>query len=68
VIRRKAPPVRRDKVLHLLQLGMVQTDEADKDIDSPEFDQAKANYGAAANEATQAELRAANDALKRHGY
>jgi hypothetical protein len=60
--------VRRDQVLRLIKLGMEETDAADRDIDSPEFQQAKERQAAEASVSTQAELRAAYDALKRHGY
>lgn len=64
----KPEPVRRDQVLRLISLGMRETDAADRDIDSPEFDRAKTAYDIAASSATPAEVRAAHRALKRHGY
>ncbi|WP_055480865.1 hypothetical protein [Sphaerimonospora mesophila] len=65
------PPVRRDQVLRLIKLGMEETDAADRDIDeidSPLFNAAKARMDAELNRSTQAEINAAYDALKRHGY
>lgn len=59
---------RRTEVLRLINLGMAETDAADRDIDSPQFDQAKARFDDALATATQAEKTAAFDALKRHGY
>lgn len=61
-------PVRRDVVLNLTRLGMVETDAADRDIDSPDFDDAKARFERAARNATPAETAAAYEALRRHGY
>ncbi|PZF88573.1 hypothetical protein [Micromonospora deserti] len=66
--QRDPEPVRRDKVMRLIQLGMAETDAADRDIDSPTFDKAKATFNAAKDRCTKAELAAAYDALRRHGY
>ncbi|MFI7025251.1 hypothetical protein ACIBMZ_21305 [Micromonospora sp. NPDC049900] len=54
--------------MKLISLGMKETDAADRDIDSPEFDSAKAAFETAMGKATPAEKAAAYDALKRHGY
>ncbi|MGN9803446.1 hypothetical protein [Micromonospora sp. L32] len=62
------PPVRKDQVMRLIKLGMAETDAADRDIDSPVFDKAKAALDAASRNATKAEQKAAYDALRRHGY
>lgn len=62
------PPVRRDQVRELLNLGMKETDAADRDINSAAFQKAKAAYDRVAKKATPAELRAAHAALNRHGY
>jgi hypothetical protein len=61
-------PVRRDQVLKLVKLGMRETDAADRDIDSQAFDQAKIALDGAYGKATKAEIRAAHEALRRHGY
>lgn len=66
--KKTEPAVRRDKVMRLLDLGMKETDAADRDIDSKEFARAKAALEAEMGNCTQAELRAAHSALKRHGY
>ncbi|WP_207914608.1 hypothetical protein [Micromonospora sp. KC213] len=66
--RSESEPVRKDKVMRLVKLGMAETDAADRDIDSPAFDKAKAAYEAAMDGCTKAELSAAYEALKRHGY
>lgn len=67
--KKQAPePVRRDEVLKLIKLGMRETDAADRDIHSPDFDRAKAKYDAAVLKSTLAERRAAHEALRRHGY
>lgn len=65
---RAQEPVRRDQVRQLISLGMCETDAADRDTGSPEFRAAKDAYDAAAALSTQAELHAAHDALRRHGY
>lgn len=65
------PPVRNDQVRRLLKLGMEETDAADRDINepgSPKFNRAKARMDAEMRKSTQAEIRAAHEALKRHGY
>lgn len=64
----KPEPVRRDTVTNLIRLGMVETDAADRDIDSPDFDAAKARFEQAMRDATPAEKTAAYDALRLHGY
>lgn len=68
----KPEPVRNDKVRELLKLGMKETDAGDRhlfdDETGAEFQQAKAAYSKAASDATPAELRAAHEAMKRHGY
>ncbi|MEV0214354.1 hypothetical protein [Micromonospora sp. NPDC050695] len=61
-------PVRRDTVMNLIKLGMAETDAADRDIDSTDFDQAKERFELAMRDATPAETTAAFDALRRHGY
>ncbi|MFG3704741.1 hypothetical protein ACGF7U_08420 [Micromonospora sp. NPDC047670] len=66
--RSEAEPVRKEQVLRLISLGMRETDAADRDIDGPEFDEAKAVFEAALGKSTQAEKNAAIDALRRHGY
>ncbi|MEU7934534.1 MULTISPECIES: hypothetical protein [Micromonospora] len=66
--KRDAQPVRKDRVMRLITLGMRETDAADRDIDGPEFDQAKGAFEAALRESTWAERQAAIDALRRHGY
>lgn len=63
-----SPPVRNDVVRDLLKLGMKETDAADRDIESKAFDDAKRAFDKRASQATQAELRAAHEALQRHGY
>ena len=62
------PPVRNDKVRELLKLGMKETDAADRSVSGADFKRAKAAYDAAAAKSTKAELRAAHEALRRHGY
>lgn len=64
------PPVRRDQVLRLIKLGMQETDAADQyiDDDPPKFRKARDRMNAECNKSTQAEIRAAYVALKRHGY
>ncbi|MEV5211276.1 hypothetical protein AB0K35_27770 [Micromonospora sp. NPDC053740] len=64
----KPAPVDRTKVTNLIKLGMDETDAADRDIDSPEFDVAKVKFERAMRSATPADQAAACDALKRHGY
>jgi len=69
--RRREPepePVRRDAVLRLVRLHMIETEEAERDIDSKRFELAQAARNAAAEQCTRAELAAAMDAIKRHGY
>ncbi|MEU4640807.1 hypothetical protein [Micromonospora sp. NPDC023814] len=67
--RKPAPGrVRKNHVLRLINLGMAETDAADRDIDGPDFARAKARFDEAVNEATQAEMSAAFDALRRNGY
>lgn len=61
-------PVNRDVVRSLLKLGMAETDAADRDIDSPEFDAAKARFDRAFRDAAPADQAAAYEALRRHGY
>ncbi|MEU8362297.1 hypothetical protein AB0C27_40395 [Nonomuraea sp. NPDC048882] len=64
-------PVRHDQIMRLIKLGMEETDAADRDIDetpSPLFDAAKARMDAELLKSTKAEIRAAYDALNRHGY
>jgi len=65
----KPEPVRKDKVMKMIKLGMAETDAADRyDCEGPQWDRAKAARDAAYRTATQAEMRAAHEALKRHGY
>lgn len=64
----KSQPVDRDTVLNLIKLGMVETDAADRDIDSPEFDQAKARFEQALGDGIPEDKAAAFDALRLHGY
>ncbi|WP_431937354.1 hypothetical protein [Micromonospora sp. RP3T] len=66
--RSESEPVRRDQVMKLINLGMKETDAADRDIDSPEFDRARDAFNSALGNATPAEKDAVFDALKRHGY
>lgn len=47
---------------------MTETDAADRDIDSPEFDAAKSRFERAFRSAAPADQAAAYEALKRHGY
>ncbi|MFG3557421.1 hypothetical protein ACGGAQ_23845 [Micromonospora sp. NPDC047557] len=54
--------------MRLIKLGMDETDAADRDIDGPGFDKAKNAFDAAKDGCTKAELTAAYDALRRHGY
>lgn len=61
-------PINRDVVRNLLKLGMAETDAADRDIDSPEFDAAKSKFERAMRSAAPADQAAAYEALKRHGY
>ncbi|MEU8327132.1 hypothetical protein ACGFH8_11870 [Micromonospora sp. NPDC049175] len=63
-----APPINRDVVRNLLKLGMAETDAADRDIDSPEFDAAKTKFERAFRAAAPADQTAAYEALRRHGY
>jgi len=63
-----ATPINRDAVRNLLKLGMAETDAADRDIDSPEFDAAKVKFERALRAAAPADQAAAYEALKRHGY
>ncbi|MFI5931268.1 hypothetical protein [Actinoplanes sp. NPDC051494] len=60
--------VRADAVRDLIKLGMRETDAADRDIHSKEFDAAKNAYDLRTRTATKAELTAAHEALRRHGY
>jgi|HubBroStandDraft_4_1064222.scaffolds.fasta_scaffold988686_1 hypothetical protein len=62
-----APPVRRAQVLKLTALVMAESD-ADRDDDTPEWRQAKGRLEAAIRNSSQAEVRAAFEAAKRHGY
>ncbi|MBM0235436.1 hypothetical protein JNW91_28840 [Micromonospora sp. STR1_7] len=67
--RKPAPaPINRDVVRNLLKLGMAETDAAERDIDSLEFDAAKVKFERALRAATPADQAAAYEALKRHGY
>ena len=66
--KKTEPVVRRDKVRILLKLGMEETDAADRGVDTKEFARAKAALEKEMGNCTQAELRAAHAALKRHGY
>lgn len=66
--KKDEPVVRRDKVRNLLKLGMAETDAADRGVDSPEFARAKSALEKEMGQCTQAELRAAHEALRRHGY
>lgn len=63
-----SPPVDNNRVRNLLKLGMKETEAADRDVDSPEFQQAKAAFDAELGKATPAEKAKAFDALQRHGY
>jgi hypothetical protein len=63
-----APPVRNDKVRELLKLGMKETDAADRSVRSADFRRAKDALDQASQSASKAELQAAHDALRRHGY
>lgn len=60
--------MRREQVRELLKRGMKETDAADRSTTSAEFKRAKAAYERAAKDSTKAELKAAHDALRRHGY
>ena len=67
------PAVRKDQVLKLLNLYMRMEQAIDKlDPDerptSPEFKRAKAQLNAAERTSTKAELRAASEAARRHGF
>ncbi|MEV4662517.1 hypothetical protein AB0J85_11240 [Micromonospora echinofusca] len=66
--RSESEPVRKDQVLRLISLGMRETDTADRDINSKAFDNAKDAFDTVLGKSTQAEKKAAFDALKRHGY
>ncbi|MEU0516659.1 hypothetical protein [Streptosporangium sp. NPDC006007] len=66
--KQPAPPVRRDRVMKLIKLGMDQTDAGDRDLDSRDFEAARDAFNALILQSTQAEVIAAYDALKRHGY
>lgn len=66
--RQPEPPVRRDQVLNLIKLGMKETDEAERDIDSKRFEHARDEYDRAMKNATPAERKAAIEAKRRHGY
>ncbi|NBE80285.1 hypothetical protein [Micromonospora rubida] len=63
-----APAADRRTVMNLVKLGMAETDAADRDIDSPEFDAAKVRFERALRQAPPAEQAAAVNALRRHGY
>ncbi len=65
---KKPEPVRRDQVRDLIKLGMRETDAADRSTSSKAFRDAKGAYDKAAGKSTQAELHAAHEALRRHGY
>lgn len=60
-----APPPRRGKVMELLSASMAA---ADLDIDAPGFDAALRRYEEARKGATPAEIDAAHEAARRHGY
>jgi hypothetical protein len=60
--------VRPDQVLKLVNLGMRETDAADRDIDSKDFQQAKEAFDNALRDSTLAEKTKAFDALRRHAY
>lgn len=61
--------VRPEQVMRLIRLGMRETDAADLiDHDAGPFERAKAELDAVKARSTQSELRAAADALRRHGY
>jgi hypothetical protein len=67
------PAVRKDQVMKLLNLWMRMEHALDKlDPDeqrsSPEFERAKAQLHAAERASTKAELRAASEAARRHGF
>jgi hypothetical protein len=62
------PPVDNNRIRNLLKLGMRETEAADRNVDSPAFQQAKAAFDAELGKATQAEKAKAFEALKRHGY
>ncbi len=61
-------PINRNVVRNLLKLGMAETEAAERDIDSPEFDKARAAFELASCFASPADRAAAYAALKRHGY
>ncbi|WP_158273901.1 hypothetical protein [Micromonospora sp. RP3T] len=54
--------------MKLINLGMKETDAADRDIESPAFIKARDAFNSALGNATPAEKDAVFDALKRHGY
>ncbi|MEV6344109.1 hypothetical protein [Actinoplanes sp. NPDC051851] len=62
------PPLRREVVLELVRLGMVESDASDRNIDSDEFEAAKNAFDRARRTATRAEVSAAFEALTRNGY
>lgn len=73
--RDREPPVRNDQVMKLLNLRMRESDAGDRELDpsdpsrpTPEFDRAKAALEAEQAGSTKAEIRAANEAARRHGY
>jgi hypothetical protein len=65
-------PVDPARVMHLINLGMRETDAGDRDLldDQPsaEFKRAKAEFEREMDRATPAERTAAYGALRRHGY
>ena len=61
-------PVRRGQVMKLINAGMKETQAADKEDGSSDFRQAKADFERELRRSSQAERRAALDALRRHGH
>lgn len=67
--KKREEPVRRDAVRAIVKAGMKETDAADRSgVDSEAFRKAKDECDKATGAATQAERRAAHEALRRHGY
>jgi hypothetical protein len=70
------PAVRPDQVMKLLNLMMRESDAGDRELmnsddpsePSPDFDRAKAELVAEWGRSTEAEIRAAYEAARRHGY
>ncbi len=70
-----AEPVRRDRVMRLIKLGMDEAAAGDRELSqgdqgnpTPDFDRARRRLGEASATSTPAEVAAAQAALERNGY